>query len=288
MKATKKPNIWSVYIVVFAVILGTVLITQTQDNERNTVRITILHTNDTHSQIKPSERNDMGGFARRLGVIERIRTEEQNVLLFDAGDFWQGTPYFNFFDGLLEIEAFNRMEYTAITLGNHEFDNGVEHLATMLRKAKIPVVNSNYVFENEFLAKKVKPYIIVEIDGIRIGVIGLGINLDGFVPQSHHEGVTYLCPIEAANELSTKLKTQKNCDLVIVLSHLGLTSNRGTATDIDVARNTRHVDIIIGGHSHVILENTTEQNLDGNNVIIAQIGRSGFYLGRIDLELRRK
>ena len=261
---------------------------QTQDNEKNTVKITILHTNDTHSQVEPSERNDMGGFARRLGVIEQIRAEERNVLLFDAGDFWQGTPYFNFFDGLLEIEAFNRMGYTAITLGNHEFDNGVEHLATMLRKAKVPIVNSNYVFENEFLAQKLKPYIILKIDGIRIGVIGLGIHLDGFVPQSHHEGVTYLCPIEAADELSTKLKTKKNCDLVIALSHLGISSGRGAVTDFDVARATRHIDIIIGGHSHAILENTTEPNLDGNEVIIAQVGRGGFYLGRIDLELRRR
>ena len=288
MKSNKNYILHTFFISVFCVFFVFAQSCQTQDNEQNTVKITILHTNDTHSQVEPQERNNMGGFARRLGVIEQIRAEEKNVLLFDAGDFWQGTPYFNFFDGLLEIDAFNRMKYTAITLGNHEFDNGVEHLAEMLREAKIPIVNSNYVFENQFLSEKIKPYIIKEIDGIRVGIMGLGINLDGYVAQRNHEGVTCLDPITVANEISDFLKTKKNCDLVICLSHLGSISRRGAITDFDIARATRNIDVIIGGHSHQILENVTKKNLDEKDVIIAQMGRSGFYLGRIDLELERK
>ena len=278
----------SVLIIVLCVILVSVIGNRVQNNAHKVVKITILHTNDTHSQVEPQERNNMGGYARRLGVIKQIRAEEQNVLLLDAGDFWQGTPYFNFFNGRIEIEAFNRMKYDAVALGNHEFDNGVDSLVVMLRFAEFAVVNSNYRFENPFLAEKIKPYIIKEIDGVRIGIMGLGINLDGYVVQKHFEGVTILDPITVANEISQKLKNEKKCDLVICLSHLGVNPLRSAVTDIDIARNTRYIDIIIGGHSHDILENLTEKNLDGRDVIIAQVGWSGFYLGRIDLELERR
>jgi 5'-nucleotidase len=281
----------SVLIIVLCVILASVIGNRTQSSAQNTVKITILHTNDTHSQVEPQERNNMGGYARRLGVIEQIRAEERNVLLVDAGDFWQGTPFFNFFNGRIEIEAFNRMKYDAVTLGNHEFDNGIDSLTTMLQLANFPIINSNYYFETPLLYELkeiIQPFIIKEFDGVRIGIIGLGINLNGYVAQKHFEGVTIQDPLDSANFMAELLKDDLRCDLVICLSHLGVNPLRSAITDIDIARNTRNIDIIIGGHSHDILENLTEKNLDGHDVIIAQAGWSGFYLGRIDLELERR
>jgi 5'-nucleotidase len=275
-------------IVIFCVILVSAIGNRAQNSEQNTVRITILHTNDTHSQVVPQDRNNMGGFARRLGVINQIRAEEQNVLLIDACDFFQGTPFFNFFSGVIEIEAFNRMAYDVVGVGNHEFDKGVDNLAERLRYAEFAVVNSNYLFENEFLAEKIQRYFIKEMDGIRIGFLGLGIDLEGLVSQDKSVGVSVLDQIAVANEVADFLRYEKNCDLIIAVTHLGVNPLRSATTDIDVAQNTRNIDIIIGGHSHDILENRTEKNLDGRQVIIAQAGRSGFYLGRIDLELERR
>jgi len=287
-KKFRKYSAISVLFVIFAIILVSAIGNRAQNNEQKTVRITILHTNDIHAQVLPQERNDLGGYARRLGVINQIRAEEPNVLLIDAGDFFQGTPFFNFFSGKIEIEAFNRMGYDVITLGNHEFDKGVDNLAERLRDAEFAVVNSNYVFENEFLAKKIKRYFIKEMDGVRIGFLGLGINLQGLVPQHKSEGVSVLDQITVANEIADFLRYKKNCDLIIAVSHLGTNQLRSATTDFDIARNTRNIDIIIGGHSHVILENETETNLDGREVIIAQAGRGGFNLGRVDLELQRR
>ena len=252
------------------------------------IKITILHTNDTHSQVEPLEKNDMGGYARRMGVIDQIRAEEKNVLLLDAGDYWQGTPYFNFFNGRIEIDAMNRMKYDAVTLGNHEFDNGVDTMLSVLSEAKFSIISSNYTFENPLLVNMIKPYTILNKDGIRIGIMALGTNPEGLIAKSNFEGVTYADPIVVANEISNILKIEKKCDLVICLSHLGDNPTKTQITDFDVVRATKNIDVIIGGHSHQIIENTTEKNIDGKNVIIAQMGKSGQYLGRIDLELEKK
>ncbi len=257
------------------------------------VKITILHTNDTHSQVEPTEKtssptSDMGGYARRMGVIEKIRSEEKNVILLDAGDYWQGTPYFNFYNGRIEIDAMNRMRYDTATLGNHEFDNGVDSLAAVLAEAKFPVISSNYTFENPQLAEMIKPYIIMNVDGVRVGIMGLTINPEGLIAQSNYKGVTYLDPVFVAKETSGFLKEELKCDLIVCLSHLGADPSKSEVTDFDIARATEYIDIIIGGHSHQIIDNTTEKNLVGKDVIIAQMGKSGLYLGRIDLELVRK
>lgn len=255
------------------------------------VKITILHTNDTHSQVEPigeneSKNPDMGGYARRMGLIEQIRSEEKNVLLLDAGDYWQGTPYFNFYNGRVEIDAMNRMKYDAATFGNHEFDNGIDTMAVVLKGAKFPIVSSNYIFENDdFLRGFVKPYIIIERGGVRIGIMGLNVNPEGLILQNSYKGMTYLNPIDVAIETSRFLKKDKKCDLVICLSHLGVEEGPNLVTDFEIAQNTQYIDVIIGGHSHQIIENTTEKNKDGKNVIIAQMGKSGAYLGRIDLIL---
>lgn len=256
------------------------------------VKLTILHTNDTHSQVEPTDKNasktpDMGGYARRLAAIEQVRADEKNVLLLDAGDYCQGTPYFTFFNGRLEIDAMNRMKYDAATLGNHEFDNGIDSLFSMLNDARFPVLSSNYSFENNTFTQKIKPYIVLKCDGMRIGIMALNVNLDGLVLQRNYAGMLYQDAVEVAQEMSEYLKKKQKCDLIICLSHLGVDPADSQPTDYDVIQATKYIDIIIGGHSHQIVENTTVKNMDGRDVILAQMGKSGLYLGRIDVELQK-
>lgn len=250
------------------------------------VKITILHTNDTHSQVEPI--NDRGGYARRLGMIEQIRKEEKNVLLLDAGDFWQGTSYFNYFRGKIEIDAMNRMKYDAVTLGNHEFDKGLDSLFASLQDAKFPVISSNYTFPTHIPPACINQYIILEKAGIHIGIMALGIQPEGLILKKNYIGTVYTDPMVKAIEISELLKEQKKCDLVICLSHLGANEGKSGINDFDIARGTKYIDVIISGHSHQIIENTTEKNLVGKKVIIAQMGKKGQYLGRIDLQMKKK
>ena len=257
------------------------------------IKLVILHTNDTHSQVEPTENSNlktanMGGYARRMGVIEKIRSEEKNVLLFDAGDFSQGTPYFNFFNGRVEIDALNRMQYDAGTLGNHEFDNGIDTLAVILQKARFPMISSNYEVDNTPIKNQIQPYIILKKFGLKIGIMALNVDPKSLIIESNYRGLVYRDPIEKAQELSAFLKNKKKCDLVICLSHLGSDSTSVDVNDFTVAHQTKHIDIILGGHSHSLLENVKTNNANGKKVIISQMGKSGLYLGRIDLELKKK
>lgn len=257
------------------------------------LKLVILHTNDTHSQVEPRDKStlassDMGGYARRMGVINKIRAEEKNVLLFDAGDFSQGSPYFNFYNGRIEIDAINKMKYDAITLGNHEFDNGIDTLAVILSKATVPVVSSNYEISQTAIAPYVKPYYIIRKFGLKIGIIGLCVQPKSLIIESNHKGLTYDDPIEIANKMATFLKKEKKCDLIICLSHLGSDKKSEEVNDFVIARNTKYIDVIIGGHSHSMIEDERELNLDGKEVLISQMAKSGLYLGRIDLEMERK
>ena len=254
------------------------------------VKLVILHTNDTHSQVEPTEKStlktsDMGGYARRMGLIQKIRNEEPKVLLLDAGDFSQGTPYFNFFNGRIEVDALNKMKYDAVTLGNHEFDNGIDTLAVILQNAKFPIVSSNYDVKNTPLKDFIEPYLVLKRFGLRIGIMALNVQPKSLIIESNYRGMVFTDPIKVANEMATYLKKNKKCDLVICLSHLGSDAMAKEVNDFQVARETRNIDVIIGGHSHTMLENTTETNLDGRKVVIAQMGKSGLYLGRIELEL---
>lgn len=253
-----------------------------------TVKIVILHTNDTHSQVVPVESNDMGGYARRSGVINKIRSEEPNVLLFDAGDFLQGTPYFNFYGGRVEVKAFQLMKYDAVTLGNHEFDNGMDSLAAVLKTVNLPVVNANYDFRNTPLNPFVKPYKIIIKEGVKIGVFGIGVNLAGLAFQKNFAGLILNNPIKSALETSDYLKNTEKCDLVVCLSHLGVSSPESLPTDYELIEASKYIDVVIGGHSHKILVNETAKNRDGKPVIIAQMGKSGQNLGRIDLTFEKK
>lgn len=250
-------------------------------------KLVILHTNDTHSQVEPTEissskTSDMGGYARRMGVIDSIRNAEKNVLLVDAGDFSQGTPYFNFFNGRVEIDALNQMNYDAVTLGNHEFDNGIDTLAVILKNAKFPVLSSNYSLENTPLQQLLIPHLILKRNGLRIGIITANIEPMGLIIESNYKGMIYNDALKTANETASFLRLIKHCDIIICLSHLGV------KPDYELAHNSKYIDVIIGGHSHSLLENVTEKNAAGTPVIIAQMGKSGLYLGKVELELEKK
>ena len=255
------------------------------------IKLVILHTNDTHSQVESTEKSslntsDMGGYARRMGEISQIREQEKNVLLVDAGDYSQGSPYFNFFNGRVEIDAMNRMQYDAGTLGNHEFDNGIDTLAVVLKTARFPLISSNYDFGKTALSGMIRPYIVLQRAGLRIGIMALDVNPKSLIFDKNYKGMEYEDPIIKANEISTLLKKKEKCDVIICLSHLG--ANGAEVNDFDIAHKSRYIDVIIGGHSHSMINNTTEKNAAGKPMVIAQVGKSGLYLGKIELELNKK
>lgn len=268
------------YINIFILLVG---LSAQQDT-----KLVILHTNDTHSQLEPTDTNalknaDMGGYARRMGVINQIRQQEELVLLLDAGDFSQGTPYYNFFKGRLEIEGYNKMKYDAVAIGNHEFDNGMDTLAAILSLADFPIVVSNYDVSKSSISPFVKPYVVLKRGNLRIGIMGLGVNPSGLVMGSNYKGINYKDPLVIARKISARLKKHEKCDVVICLSHLGSDPTLSGINDFDIAKGTKYIDVIIGGHSHTMLENKKTTNAKGKNVLIAQMGKSGLYLGRIDV-----
>jgi 5'-nucleotidase len=256
-------------------------------------KITILHTNDVHSYIDPfpadHPRNPgMGGVARRASLIEAIRKENKNVLLLDAGDIFQGTPYFNYYGGELEFKLMSMMQYDLATMGNHDFDNGIDGFYSQLPNAKFDFVSANYDFKNTILDGIIKPYKIFKKDGIKIGVFGLGVELEGLVDKKNYKETVYLNPLEKATEMADLLKNREKCDLVICLSHLGFKYKEEPEKicDILLAQKTKNIDLIIGGHTHTFLSKpVTEKNLDGKQVIINQVGCYGLNLGRIDFYL---
>lgn len=259
----------------------------------DTKKITILHTNDTHSHIDPFPANhpknpNMGGAARRAAIIENIRKEEKNVLLLDAGDIFQGTPYFNYYGGELEFKLMSMMQYDVATMGNHDFDNGIDGFYNQLPYAKFDFVSANYDFKNTVLNDIVKPYKIIIKDGIKIGIFGLGVQLDGLVDKKLYKETIYNNPIEVAQDMSQILKEEKKCDLVICLSHLGFRykDEPEKPSDIVLAQKTKNIDLIIGGHTHTFLDKPViEKNSDGKEVLINQVGCFGVNLGRIDFYL---
>jgi 5'-nucleotidase len=251
-------------------------------------KLTILHTNDTHSQIDPFSLKDpdfpgMGGISKRAEIIKKVRDEEENVLLLDSGDIYQGTPYFNFYGGSIEFKLMSMLGYDASTMGNHDFDIGLDGFLRNLPYAKFPFLCSNYDFKNTMLDGKTQSYKIFEKQGLKIGVFGLGVKLDGLVLGKQYLETKYQDPVEIATDMSRLLKIEKQCDYVICLSHLGYKYETAIC-DVKLAQQTRHIDLILGGHSHTFLDNPVPyKNLDGKDVLIAQTGRSGIRLGRIDV-----
>lgn len=253
--------------------------------------LTILHTNDMHSHIEPfpddgREYSGMGGMARRAAIIEKIRKEEKHVLLLDAGDVFQGTPYFNVFKGELELKLMSKMKYDAATLGNHEFDNGLEGLKSQLENALFPFVNANYDFSKTILANTFLPYKIFEKGNIKIGVFGLGIGLQGLVSEQLYNGTRYIDPVGVAKEMVSELKSKK-CDLIVCLSHLGFEYESDKISDVKLAQQVTGIDLIIGGHTHTFLsEPRTILNPEMKPVLINQVGWAGINIGRIDYNFR--
>lgn len=261
--------------------------------EKKRKHITILHTNDTHSHIEPfavdhTEYPGMGGVAKRYTLIDQIREENPNTLLLDAGDIFQGTPYFNFYGGELEFKLMSKLKYDAATIGNHDFDNGIEGLLSQLPHTNFPFVNANYDFSNTSLEGRVKPYQTFIKDGVKIGVFGLGIELEGLVSSKLYKETKYLDPVEMTNHTVAKLKKEENCQLIICLSHLGYHYDHNKIDDLKLAAKTRDIDLIIGGHTHTFLPKpTVVQNRINKPVLVNQVGWAGINLGRIDFFLER-
>mgnify|MGYP003194982016 FL=1 len=256
-------------------------------------QLLILHTNDTHSCVFPLNPNladtmlaGRGGFLRRAAMIDEMRKEDKNLLLLDSGDFSQGSPYYTMFKGDVETELMNIMGYDAATIGNHEFDFGLDNMARIFRKAKFPIVCANYDFTGTPVEGLVKPYAIIKRKGIKIGIFGLSPKLDGLVMASTCAGVKYNDPIKTANEVADKLKNGEKCDVVICLSHLGW--DEAGLNDMQMMANTRNIDLVLGGHSHSYFQTLNYvRNLDGREIPNDQNGKHGIFVGKITLNLQK-
>lgn len=254
----------------------------------------ILHTSDTHSRIEPISRDaadtyaGMGGTVRRISFLEQYRTEHPDALLFDCGDISQGTPYYNLFQGEVEIKMMNLMKYDAMTIGNHEFDFGLDNMARLFQMAKFPIVCSNYDVTGTVLEGLVKPYLILHRDGLKIGIFGLSPQMEGLVQAEKCEGIIYKDPIKVAQEMADFLKKRKHCDVVICLSHLGFRTTDGVC-DENLANKTSGIDVILGGHTHTLMEKPANYlNAVGRNVAILHSGKSGIFVGEMVLTCTKR
>ena len=258
------------------------------------LKLTILHTNDTHSRMEPfpmdgGRNQGLGGVAARAELIKQIRAEESQVLLLDAGDIFQGTPYFNIYKGEPEIKAMSAMEYDACTIGNHDFDAGMENLATQLSNhANFPMLVSNYDFTGTPMENKTAPYKIFKKGKLKIGVLGVSIEGHGLIPDNLFGATKYLDPVQKANETAALLKKDKNCDMIICLSHLGARYKDNKVSDEILAKESENIDLIIGGHTHTFFDKPlTYKNKNGSDVIVNQVGWAGIVLGRLDFEFSK-
>ena len=269
--------------------LGSALNNYSCDSE-NFKKITILHTNDVHSHIEPfskdhSEFPNRGGFERRSTILNSIRSKNPNTLLLDAGDIFQGTPYFNFYNGELEFKLMSLLKYDAVTIGNHDFDNGITGLNEQMPNASFDFLISNYDFKNTVLDGKTSYYKIYTKSGIKIGVFGLGIELEGLVTKELYRETKYLDPIDIAQDVAKKLKNEEKCNLIICLSHLGYKYDNlpNRVCDYNLAKKTKDIDLIIGGHTHTFMnEPIILKNQISKDVLVNQVGCFGLFLGQID------
>ena len=290
---TRQAFIYNNVMAAGAFLAGSSVLNELVADER-AYRLIVLHTNDVHSRIDPfpmdgGSNQGLGGVAARAEIIEKIRREEENVLLLDAGDIFQGTPYFNFYKGEPEIKAMSSMLYDAATIGNHDFDAGLENLATQLTShANFPMLVANYDFTGTPMETKYQPYKIFKKGKIKIGVFGLGIEMAGLVSENLSAGTKYLDPIEKGNEIAFTLKKEKDCDLVICLSHLGNSYSDNKVSDKRLAGETENIDLIIGGHTHTFLPAPIlYKNKKGSDVIVNQVGWGGINLGRLDFNFSK-
>ncbi len=258
----------------------------------NAEKLVILHTNDTHSSIEPTPAG-VGGILQRQAIIDSVRRVEKNTLLVDAGDMVQGSLYFKFFRGDVEYPLFNMAGYDIRILGNHEFDNGMEELARQYKKVKGARLSANYDFSGTELDGVFEPYIIKKVAGKKIGFIGLNVNPESLIVAKNYAGMKYLPSIETANRLAEYLKKDKKCDLVVVVSHIGYSSDVNEPTDVDLARSSKDIDLIIGGHSHTLIDPSDSGsrypsvilNAEQKPVVVAQTGKYGRYIGKTEIDL---
>ena len=264
-------------------------------NAQEKKQLVILHTNDTHSTILPLKNTfedsimaGKGGVVRRTNLINEERRKTPDLLLFDSGDFSQGSPFYTMFKGDVEVGVMNAMGYDATTLGNHEFDNGLDNLARLARMAKFPMVCSNYDFTGSVLEGLIKPWIILERNGVKIGVFGLTPKLEGIVMENAINGVRYIDPIKATQQTADYLRNVEKCDLIICLSHTGWDLWPKYIDDNHVFAATRNVDLILGGHSHTFMEHLEYvTDIDSNKVPVDQNGNLGVYVGKLTLNLEQ-
>ncbi len=267
------------------------LLTALVVNAQERVEIFIAHTNDTHSCVMPitpyysdTAQADKGGFLRRVVLIDSLRNIEPQMLLFDCGDFSQGSPYYNIFKGDVEVKLMNRMKYDACAIGNHEFDYGLDNMARVFRDMNFPVVCCNYDFTGTVAEDVVKSYVVFERNGVRIGVLGVSPKLEGLVAKDNYEGVGYLDPIECVNNVAEHLKFKENCDLIICLSHLGW--NIDGVDDQMLIKSTRYVDVVLGGHTHTYMEHPEYVvNADGLPVLCNQMGKNARFVGTLTITM---
>ncbi len=250
----------------------------------------ILHTNDFHSRFHPFPANhnkwpNQGGITRLTGLINKYRLEHEHVLLFDSGDVFQGTPYFNVFKGHPELKWMQNIKYDATTIGNHDFDLGFEHLTKLRTQYQTPTLNCNYNINNS-LKTIIQPYKVIQKGKIRIGVTGIGIDLKGLLAETAYAGLSYNDPVEPLQATVDNLKQKENCDIVVVLSHLGYSYDSSKIDDLKLAAKTDNIDLILGGHTHTFLEKPTAiKNKSGKTVLVNQVGWSGLVLGKIVFEV---
>lgn len=260
---------------------------------KNHKQLVILHTNDTHSQIYPinvqlpdTMRAGRGGFLRRIAMLKEERKKNPDLLYFDSGDFFQGSAYFTLFKGDVEVGLMNQMGIDASTIGNHEFDFGLENMARIFRQATFPILCANYDFTGTPVEGLVKPYTIIKRNGVKIGVFGLSPKMKGLVSDKNCVGVKYLDPARVALETATMLKEKEKCDMVICISHLGWNSNRGE-DDQYMIRGSRNIDLVLGGHTHTYFQQLEyEQNMDGKPVAVDQNGKAAVFVGRLVVDLK--
>ncbi len=276
-------------ILMIALLLATV-----SASAKGPKKITVLHTSDTHSCILPLNKNladtmlaDRGGFLRRIAMLKQERRKDPDLLLFDCGDFSQGSSYYTMFKGDVEVELMNRMHYDAVTIGNHEFDFGLDNMIRLFKMAEFPVVCSNYDFADTELKDIVKPYLVLKRQGVRIGVFALCPPLEGLVSRKNYGPLKFLDPVEVTDRMVDVLRNREKCDVVICLSHLGWEVS--DYPDNELIKRTSGIDLILGGHSHTYLETLGyETDKTGRQVPVDHEGKHAVFVGKILLTLEKK
>lgn len=264
-------------------------------NAKSNKELTILHTNDSHSCIYPLNQNladtllaGRGGYLRRINMIKEERAKEPKLLLLDSGDFSQGSTYYTLFKGDVEVGLMNQMGYDATTIGNHEFDFGLENMARLFRMCEFPVVCANYDFTGTVVEGLVKPYVVIKRDGVKIGIFGLSPEMDGLVATDNWAGVKFLDPIASAQNVVNTLRNKEKCDVVICLSHLGW-KQAPAIGDEELMRATEGIDIVLGGHSHTYMKQLEwVDNAEGKATPNDQNGKHALFVGKIKLDLKKK